>query len=272
MSASPHDDLQTSDGASPVRCEQEGQTLWIRLSRPEAMNALDGPTMDGIEDGLRRSLEEDVRAVVIVGEGRAFCAGADLKFVRGAMSDASGLETFLGRAGEVFDRIEAHPLPVIAALNGLTIAGGLELAMACDFIVAAASAKIADGHSTFGLFPGAGGAVRLPRRVGNARAKLLLFTGRARSAQEMEAWGLVDLVVEDAALQATVQELCGEIAARSPAGLRRMKRVVNEQDALPVDRALRLELDACLLHMRSEDVAEGLAAFAERRAPQFRGR
>lgn len=262
----------TLDVTPAVRHELRDGTLWIRLSRPDAMNALDLPTLDGIESGLARSLEDGARAVAIIGEGRAFCAGADLKFVKGALGDPAALERFLARAGSVFRAVELHPLPVVAALNGLTIAGGLELALACDFIVAAETAKIADGHATFGLFPGAGGAVRLPRRVGLARAKLLLYTGRSRTAREMEEWGLVDLVTREGELEVEVQAICSEIAQRSPVGVRRMKQVVNEQESLPVDRGLRLELDACQIHLRSEDVAEGLAAFNEHRRPQFPGR
>lgn len=262
----------TLGDAPAVRHELRDGTLWIRLSRPDAMNALDLATLDGIEDGLARSLDAGATAVAIIGEGRAFCAGADLKFVKGALEDPTALERFLARAGSVFRAVELHPLPVVAAVNGLTIAGGLELALACDFIVAAESATIADGHATFGLFPGAGGAVRLPRRIGTARAKLLLYTGRSRTAREMEAWGLVDIVVGADALETEVQAICTEIAQRSPVGVRRMKQVVNDQESLPVDRGLRLELDACQIHLRSEDVAEGLAAFNEHRRPEFPGR
>lgn len=263
--------LQTTDSRA-VRLERRGPVTWIYLTRPDAMNALNGAVLDGIEDGLRQSLDDGTRCVVITGEGRGFCAGADLKFVQGTLSDPNGLTGFLERAGAVFRMVETHSLPVIAAINGLAIAGGLELALACDFIVASSTAKIADGHATFGLFPGAGGAVRLPRRIGPARAKLLLFSGQARTAAELETWGLVDVVAPDDALDHTVQELAEEIAARSPVGIARMKQVVNEQDTLPIDRALRLELDACQLHLGSADVTEGLAAFAERRTPQFPGR
>lgn len=258
--------------AQAVRVEQRGPVTWIRLARPAAMNALNDAVLDGIEAALHRSLEISAKCVIITGEGRAFCAGADLKFVQSALADPTSLTSFLERAGSVFRAVETHHLPVIAAVNGLAIAGGLELALACDFVVASASAKIADGHATFGLFPGAGGAVRLPRRIGSARAKLLLYSGQSRTAAELEAWGLVDVIASDDALEQTAQTLAEEIASRSPVGVARMKQVVNEQDTLPIDRALRLELDACQLHLGSEDVAEGLAAFAERRTPQFPGR
>lgn len=261
----------TTDGPA-VRHEFRDGTLWIRLSRPDAMNALDLATLAGIEAGLAESLRLGAASVAIIGEGRAFCAGADLKFVKGALQDPEALERFLARAGAVFREVELHPLPVVAALNGLTIAGGLELALACDFIVASTSAKIADGHATFGLFPGAGGSVRLPRRIGTGRAKLLLYTGRMRTAGEMERWGLVDILTEPDELESEVGTLCSEIGRRSPLGVRRMKQVVNDQDSLPVDRGLRLELDACQLHLRSEDCAEGLAAFDEHRTPVFPGR
>ncbi len=264
--------LTDTDDAPAVQHELREGTLWLRLSRPDAMNALDLPTLDGIEAGLAESLRVGATAVVITGEGRAFCAGADLKFVKGALQDPKAMERFLERAGGVFRQVELHPLPVVAAVNGLTIAGGLELALACDFIVASSTARIADGHATYGLFPGAGGAVRLPRRIGTARAKLLLFTGQSRTAVEMEQWGLVDVVADPDALEADVQAICAEIAQRSPVGVRRMKQVVNDQESLPVDRGLRMELDACQIHLGTEDVAEGLAAFNDHRAPKFPGR
>lgn len=255
-----------------VEVEPRGDALWVRLARPEAMNALDLSVLEGIEKALERSLAERARCVVITGIGRAFCAGADLKFVRGAMAEPDTLRAFLERAGSTFRKVELHPVPVIAAVNGLALAGGLELALACDVIVARAGASLGDGHATFGLFPGAGGAVRLPRRIGSARAKLLLLSGRSLPAADLEAWGLVDLVAPDDGLDATVTALVEDIVSRSPVGLRRMKQVVLEQEGLPVDRGLRLELDACQLHLRSEDVAEGLAAFVEHRRPQFTGR
>jgi enoyl-CoA hydratase/carnithine racemase len=260
-----------SPSSESVVAELRGTVLWVTLSRPEAMNALSHDVLDGIEAALERSLDSEARCVVITGQGRAFCAGADLKFVNSALEDPTALAEFLARASGVFSAVERHPLPVVAAINGTTIAGGLELALACDFIVAVESASIADGHATFGLFPGAGGAVRLPRRIGASRAKLLLFTGHSRSARELEGWGLVDVVAPDDGLGATVQELCDELTRRSPVGLRRMKQVVSDQDSLPVDRGLRMEFDACVAHLRTADVAEGLAAFAEHRAPVFPG-
>lgn len=261
----------TSQASKSVVAVMRGPVLWVTLSRPEAMNALSHDVLDGIEAALQLSLDEQARCVVITGQGRAFCAGADLKFVNSALEDPAALADFLARASGVFSAVERHPLPVIAAINGTTVAGGLELALACDFIVAVESAAIADGHATFGLFPGAGGAVRLPRRIGASRAKLLLFTGRSRPARDLEAWGLVDVVAPDDGLDGAVQELCAELTARSPAGLRRMKQVVHDQDTLPVDRGLRMEFDACVAHLRTADVAEGLTAFAERRAPVFPG-
>lgn len=266
-------ELVGGDGVrSTVEVERRGDALWIRLARPEAMNALDLSVLDGIEAALERSLAERARCVVITGTGRAFCAGADLKFVQEAQTDPETLRAFLEHAGSTFRKVELHPLPVIAAVNGLALAGGLELALACDVIVARAGAPLGDGHATFGLFPGAGGAVRLPRRIGSARAKLLLFSGRSLPAADLEVWGLVDVVAPDDGLDDTVTALVGDIASRSPVGLRRMKQVVLDQEGLPVDRGLRLELDACQLHLTSEDVAEGLAAFVERRRPQFTGR
>jgi enoyl-CoA hydratase/carnithine racemase len=269
--------LSSSPSPSPtaeaaVRTERRGDALWVVLNRPGAMNALSHDLLDALSAALAESLETDCACVVITGAGRAFCAGADLKFVQSALTDPRGLEAFLARASGVFSEVERHPLPVVASVNGTTIAGGLELALACDFIVASESAKIGDGHATFGLFPGAGGSVRLPRRIGNARAKLMLYTGQTFRAKEMAEWGLVDHLVAADALEVETQDLADAIAKRSRVGVQRMKRVVNDQDGLPIERALQLELDACALHLRTDDVAEGLRAFNERRTPVFTSR
>ena len=158
-----------------------------------------------------------VRVLVITGNGRAFCAGADLKEAAGVQASAkAGDQDFLDVVREAFDELRAFPKPVIAAVNGLALAGGMELVMACDLVFAAQSARIGDAHSKFGVFPGAGGAAIMPGRIGMNRAKYLLLAGDHFSATEMMEMGLVNRVTPDAGLVAEVDAFVAKLAQKSP--------------------------------------------------------
>lgn len=243
---------------------------WITLERPKAMNAL---SRDMIE-AMTRTLSEwrddpEVRVVVLTGTGPAFCAGADLKTAGAAVS--AGEKDFLDQIVIFFDALRSYPKPTIAAVNGLTLAGGIETVLACDIVLAAKSARLGDGHSNFGVFPGGGGAAVLPRKVPLNVAKYLLFTGDALSADEMKAYGLVNEVVDDGQLADRAQALGEKLAAKSPLVLARMKRVANEAADKSQADALRHELLELRDHQRSWDIQEGLRAFVEKRSPQFKG-
>ena len=245
--------------------------MWIRLNRPEAMNSLTQEVLLGIDQALNEAQERaDVITVVLTGTGRAFCAGADLKYVK-TQAGESGTHGFLDSVLATMNRINRFPKPVIAALNGITLAGGLELVLCCDLVLAARSTKIGDAHANFGLLPGGGGSVRLPRAIGPARAKYLLFTGDFVAASELVAAGLVNQVVDDEQLESATQAVADKIATKSPLGLRRMKALVDDGLQQSIDTALRLELLACEVHAHSADLHEGLAAFSEKRAPRFTG-
>ncbi len=251
-----------------------GGAFWITLNRPNAMNALTPEVLTAIHAGLDAAeADEAVRAVVLTGNGRAFCAGADLKYVR-AQSDQGGDATnqFLRQVLDTMNRLERFPMPVIAAVNGLALAGGLDLVLCCDLVVAARSAKLGDAHANYGLLPGGGGSARLPRKIGPTRAKYLLFTGEFVAAEDLVTAGLVNVVVDDEELVSTTESLAGKIASKSPAGLRRMKQLVHDGLEQPIETALRLELLACEAHAHSEDMKEGLAAFEAKRNPVFSGR
>lgn len=258
-------------GSAMVGYEIRGSTAWITLNRPEARNALSFELLDGIADSFgRAAADASVRVVVLEAKGPVFCAGADLKMVLACL-DGAGLTPFLRHAGEVFDHVARHPQPVIAAVHGHVVAGGLELVLACDLVVAAASATFSDGHTRYGLFPGAGGATRLPRRIGVNRAKHLLFTAESWSAARMYEAGLVTEVVAPDALTERAGALADTIAARSPLGLTGIKQVVEVGMDQPLSGALATELQACQEYARSADFAEGLRAFSERREPKFSG-
>ncbi|PXY18092.1 enoyl-CoA hydratase [Prauserella sp. PE36] len=260
-----------TSSSSVVGYRTEGSTAWLTLNRPEARNALSFEVLDGISASLARAAEDSsVRAVVMAASGSVFCAGADLKMVLGSLHD-EGPGRFLRRAAEVFEEVARHPHPVIAAVQGHVVAGGLELVLACDLVVAAESATFSDGHTRYGLFPAAGGATRLPRRIGANRAKQLLFTAESWSSERMREAGLVNEVVADDALADHTRELADTIGRRSPLGLAGIKRVVDESIDKPLGDALAAELAACEEYSASADFKEGLRAFTERREPTFLG-
>lgn len=257
-----------------LMAERRGAVLWLTLNRPEAMNALDPATTRALDEALARAgADPGVRCLVITGRGRAFSAGADLKAVRrDTGTDASALHGFLELAAGMINRIEALPKPVIAAVNGVALAGGFELVLACDLVLAAQSARFGDAHVNFGLLPGGGSSVRLPRKLGPNKAKYLLYSGDSVPAEAFVACGFVHQIVPDGELPAAAARLADKLASKSPLALRRLKQLVDAGLDQPRATALHLELMASEAHAFSHDFKEGLAAFEERRAPQFLGR
>ena len=251
--------------------ERIARTEWITFQRTDQLNAMSTQMLREMTDVLEAAMADDaVRAIVLTGSGRAFCAGADLKEVAGA-KHAPGEPDLLDLVDHTFGLMRHGPKPMIAAVNGLAMAGGLEMVMACDLVFAAESAQMGDAHSNFGVFPGAGGAAVLPRRIGLNRAKYLLFSGENVSARDMMDWGLVNKVVADEDLRDAVQTFTNRLADKSPAVLRRMKRVANRSMDVDETAALAEEMLNLRAHMRSWDMHEGLSAFNEKRKPQFRG-
>jgi enoyl-CoA hydratase/carnithine racemase len=249
--------------------------LWVTLSRPETYNAL---TLEMIAE-LQTALDAvdaspEIRSVVFSGAGVAFCAGADLSHLltQSNVEAARSLAHFIRTASTLFDRIEALNIPTIAALNGLTLAGGLELALCCDLVIAAQSAKIGDAHAKFGQIPGGGATARLPRRIGLSRSKYLMFSGVHLTAEKAMAWGLVDDVAADTQLQAEVEMLSESIGERSSLVLRRMKTLLQRQGLTEKRQNLDAELLESEAHFDSHDQREGLLAFAEKRRPHYLGR
>lgn len=245
----------------------------ITLDRPNKRNSISCRMLDDIDASLDTLQQTGCRVLVLRGSGGNFCAGADLGYVSTLLNDAPDrfASKFIPRVQAVMNRIEDLPMPVIAAIEGYCLAGGLELALCCDIVVAARSAQLADGHSVYGFLPGSGGAFRLTRRVGASRAKYIAFSGRMFSVEEMAAMGLVTIVSDDHALNGDVAELASTFAARSPLGLSRMKELITLSESSDRMTGLAAERIASAAHVGSFDMSEGLAAFAEKRVPTFRG-
>lgn len=244
----------------------------LRLNRPDAMNTLSRGLLGELDEALTEVQKDTtIRVVVLTGSGTTFCAGADLKGLSRADGsiDPNGIVDFVRLASATIERIPALTKPVIAAVNGYALGGGLELALACDFVVASKSARLGDAHANYGLLPGGGASVRLPRVVGPGVARYLAFTGDSVPAADLVPLGLVYEVVDDEELEVRVGEIAARIAEKSAPGLAHMKRLINDSLEHTLTRALRMEHQALAAHVHSADVHEGLKAFRERRNPQF---
>ncbi|MGH1371098.1 MAG: enoyl-CoA hydratase/isomerase family protein [Cellvibrionaceae bacterium] len=253
--------------------EQIDHVALIKLNRPKAMNAISELMLEELADLFGKiEQDQDIRVVVLTGEGKAFCAGADLKML---LDDIEGgakpAPNFWTRAREGFGGPLNCTKPMIVALNGITCAGGLELAMAGDIVLAAESAQIADAHANYGVFPGAGGAVALSRKIPWNAANYLLFSGEFTSAQQMREWGLVLDIVADDKLLETALTMAKKISAKSPLALSRMKQMVKDGLDMPLSSALRAEMSMLAVQTKSYDLVEGLTAFSEKRKPEFKG-
>jgi enoyl-CoA hydratase/carnithine racemase len=262
-------------GRSHVLAERRGAGLWLTLDRPDKLNAVDPGMVEALHARLAEAAsDEAVRAVVLTGAGRAFCAGADIG--ASPQDDAEAyrlrLAAFLERFGELTLAMERLPKPVIAAVNGTALAGGLELILACDLVFAAAEAKIGDGHARYGLMPGGGSTVRLPRRLAPAKASWLMFSGELVEATDPLLADLFTAVVPAAELLAEVERRVALVASRSPLVTARLKALAREAAEMPVEAGLAAEREVNGRHFFAADRAEGLAAFRERREPRFMGR
>ena len=260
------------NGTVTLTVDDERHIATLMLNRPEALNAISQElAADLLATCGSISTRDDVWAVIVTGAGnRAFCAGADLKERRGlSREERAGHTVAIEAAAEA---LAALQMPTIAAIRGYALAGGVELAIACDLRVASEDARLGFPEVKIGIFPGAGGALRLPRIVGGGAARDLLFTGRQVTAEEALRIGLVDRLVPPESVLETARELAASIAANAPLAVRAVKRALEDSHALPrrdarrVVNALRAALDD------TEDYEEGLAAFAQRRAPRFTGR
>jgi enoyl-CoA hydratase/carnithine racemase len=262
------------DEAAPVLLERDGKVSWITLNRPDKLNALRPSLVEALGAAIDAAeADEQTQVVVVTGNGRAFCSGGDLEHFR-AMLDGGGtgdVVAWIRMASETLARLAACPKPVIAAVNGLALAGGLEIILCCDLVIAAADARIGDAHLRYGVLPGGGGAVRLVKKLPANAANWLLMTAETVDAEQMREWGLVSEVVPATQLHERVGELATMLSERSPLGLRQVKDVVASAVDKPIAVALEREIEAFAEYVGSEDFREGVTAFAEGREPRYRG-
>jgi enoyl-CoA hydratase len=250
--------------------ERRGHVRVLTLDRPERRNALSSALQADLVEELLRSTEDDVRAIVLTGNGPAFCAGFDLKEIRELDERGERFRPPMNRpTRSLFEVVTETPVPVIAAINGAAVAGGFELALACDLRVAARGIPLGLPEAKIGM--GANfGSVVLPKRIPTALALEMLFTGEYLTSQDLERWGLINRLVETDEVLPTALELAEKIAANAPISVRRMKETAVKGLELPLWQALRLDVGPN--PYLSEDRKEGIAAYLEKRPPNWTGR
>ncbi len=251
--------------------KHDGHVGFLTINRPDKLNALSREVLMDLRTGVAELLgRPDIRAIVLTGAGKAFVAGADIAAMT-RMTPAEARE-FATLGHEVFDALETMSCPVIAAVNGFALGGGCELALACDFIYASAKAKFGQPEVSLGVIPGFGGTQRLPRRVGPAVARELVFTGKMIGAEEALRIGLANAVFDPEDLLTEATKTAQEIASKGPLAVAASKRVIRDGMDRPLPDANALERNAFGTCFETSDQREGMAAFLERRAPSFEGR
>ena len=254
-----------------VTIQHEDDVAVLTIDRQEKLNALDRQVVEEIGQALLELESEGPRAIIVTGAGeRAFIAGADIR----AMSVMDPLEakrfSEIGHAAMAL--LDRSPIPTMAAVNGFALGGGCEVALACDIRIAAENATFGFPEVGLGILPGMGGTQRLPRLIGPALAKELIFTGRRISAGEAREIGLVNRVVDEGEALNTARELAAEISANGPLAVRHAKAAANRTLDVDLISGLEYEADQFALLFATEDAREGMNAFSEKRKPQFEGR
>ncbi len=267
---------EANAAAAPVVLEslQDG-VLTLTLNRPDKLNALNvelGASLAGAID--RAAANPGVRAVVLTGAGRAFCAGGDLGAIRAARESGrvAELEPLLRAGAQLILRMRTMETPIVAAVNGAAAGGGMNVALGCDLRIASDQASFGQSFAKVGLFPDYGGTYLLPRLVGPARAAELFWLADMIPAREAERLGIVNRVVPHEQLAAEVQALAARLAAAPPLAVRAVKPALLATERAELERALEFEVQQQMKCFFSEDCAEGLRAFFEKRPPVFRGK
>jgi enoyl-CoA hydratase len=253
--------------AIKVKFAIQGTIALITLDRPEKLNALDPEMLAALEDAVTQAEQSrQVRVIVLAAAGeKAFCVGADI-LAWTALSPLAMWSEWVRRGHRIFERLERAKQPVICAIQGFAYGGGLELALACDIRVVTDSARFAMPEVKLGTVPGWGGTDRLPKLIGSARAKQMIFTGEPISADVAERWGLANEVVPVVSLSDRVTELAEKIAGNAPVAVQTAKQLIASPSSATVESL------AAAVNAFSDDAREGLAAFREKRSPKFEGR
>ncbi len=243
----------------------------VKINRPQALNALNPDVLKELKYYFRHTNDDTAKAVILTGVGeKAFVAGADITAMK--TMTAIDAKTFCDLGHETMNAIENYSKPVIAAVNGFALGGGLELALACDFIYASETAKVGLPEVNLGIFPGFGGTQRLARLIGRNRAKELVFSAQILGAAEAKEWGIFNRVFPAASLMEETLKLAKTIISKGPVGIRLAKEVINYGSDLDLASGLALERVSFPMIFATEDQKEGVAAFLEKRLPVFKNR
>jgi enoyl-CoA hydratase len=256
-------------GEPLVLVERDARVGVVTMNRPQQLNALSSELMAAAVAALRElDGDPEIRAIVLAGGERAFAAGADIT----ELAAGTPISLYENRRIDAWDAIRDLRTPVVAAVSGFCLGGGCELAMLCDIVVASETAKFGQPEINLGVLPGAGGTQRLTRAVGKAVAMDMILTARTLSAREALDFGLVARVVAKEAWLGEAKRVAAEIAAKSPISVRLAKESIDKAFEAPLAVGIELERRAFYLARASEDATEGLTAFVEKRAPDFKGR
>ena len=250
-----------------------GGVTTITMDRPDALNAMNTQMMRDLRDCFMQYYVDDsaARCLILTGSGtRGFCTGADLKERRG-MTDAAWRQQHAVIEQAIKAMMDC-PIPIIAAVNGAAYAGGLELALACDFVYAADHAKFALTEVTLGIMPGAAGTQNLPRAVGQRRAKEIILTGTPFTAQQALDWGVANKIIPGGDLMTEALAVAHKIAANAPISVKQAKKAIDKATELDRHSGYAFELEAYNRTVPTEDRQEGIAAFNEKRKPVYKGR
>lgn len=253
-----------------ILTSKEGMLGIITLNRPQAMNALNSKLVTELISALDEFEKDDgVRCLVIAGSERAFSAGADIH----EMANMTAVQmTMTGHFFPLWDRVGRYPKPIVGALSGYVLGGGLELAMTLDVLVASETTQLGQPEIDIGVMPGGGGTQRLTRAVGKAKAMEMILTGKRIGAEDAKTFGLVSRVVPREAYLDEAKKVANEIASKSPVAIRLAKMAVNKAFEMGLTQGIDFEREVFYLLFASEDKNEGMKAFQEKRKPEFKGK
>ena len=249
----------------------ENTVATITMNRPKSLNSMNDGLINGLHDAITKAAADaEVRAIVLTGNGKAFCAGGDLSYLNSIESSAEK-KAFIAKVGDVARRLTTIEKPVIAYVNGVAAGAGVNLMLACDLVYASAKARFAESFSKVGLIPDCGGLYFLPKAIGVLKSKELMFTADLIDTSAAEKLGMLNAVYEDDVLHDKVYEMAARLAASAPLSISLIKKYLNNT-ALTLDEVLTIEETTQALLMGTDDCKEGIAAFYEKRNPVFTGK